>query len=489
VTELDILLRYHIYLETNGHKTMSLFLALKEAITSGAFTHGSRLPPSRELAKLYEISRGTVNEAYSMLQAEGYVQGETGRGTIVVYRNEAVKPMAELVRSENALSAWAHRLEQAEASNPPPVSSPPGDFPVTYDMRIGSPNIEWFPYEAWNRELHACIRRLPERKRWQDEEVDSMGFKPLREAIAAYLRRARGLDAQAGHIAIVQGSMQAIALLMQLLLDPGDTAVVEEPCYRGIRLSIRTAGGIPVLGRLDKHGLIIEDWDSRLAAVTPGRQFPTGAVLPLERRQQLLSWARKHHSYIIEDDYDSEFRHKGRPIEPLKALDRDGRVIFIGTFSRSMFPGLRLGYVLLPDGIREAFRKAQALYEPNPANLLEQQALSAFMLSGQFERHLRRMKRVYSWRFHTLSSLLQNRLSDRFRMVDSDSGLHLFAWWTGTNEEYVRYREECRRQGIVWSDAGHCFADEACPVAVMFGFTQLDEAKLTEAMERMAAIR
>jgi GntR family transcriptional regulator / MocR family aminotransferase len=486
VVYMDILLRYHVFLETNGHKTMSLFLALKEAIASGALATGSRLPPSRELAKLYEISRGTVNEAYSMLQAEGYVQGETGRGTIIVFQHHKNKTKVETTGSELALSEWARRLEQAGALYPAPVRISSSDAPILYDMEIGSPNTDWFPFEVWNRELHAAARKLPERKWRQEEGANALGYRPLREAVAAYLRRARGLEAQPDNIAIVQGSMQAIALLIQLLLDPGDKAVIEDPCYRGIRLSIHTAGGTPVLGQVDKQGLVVRDWDSRIAAVTPGRQFPTGAVLPLERRQQLLGWAQQRNAIIIEDDYDSEFRHKGRPIEPLKALDREGRVVFIGTFSRSMFPGLRLGYVLLPDSLREPFRKALGLYEPYPANLLEQQALSVFMLSGQYERHLRRMKRIYSRRFHTMSTLLEERLSDRFRVADSDAGLHLYAWWLGTSEEYERYRAECRRQGIVWSDASHCFAEEAGPSA-MFGFTRLDETQLAEAIERMAS--
>ncbi|WNQ12821.1 PLP-dependent aminotransferase family protein [Paenibacillus aurantius] len=454
-------------------KSLALYHALKEAMTAGTVGKGTRLPSSRELAALYGLSRGTVNEVYDMLSAEGYVESVRGSGTFAAY--EGSNPaQAQERREEIRLSAWGKRAAAQ------PDRWGPGGNPARISLTPGMPDLTLFPYAEWNRALHAQVR-----ERADSPEGDPEGFYPLREMVARHLRRARGMTVEAGDVVIVNGSMQAIALLTQLLVDEGDPVVVENPGYGGIHAAVRTAGGRLLAAPVDDRGLRVEDWDARLLFVTPGRHFPTGAVLPLVRRQQLLEWAGRRKAVIVEDDYDSEFRHRGRPIEPLKLLDREGRVVFIGTFSKTMLPGLRIGYAVLPPGLKEAFVRAKQLYEPFPSGLLEQRALAAFLQSGHYERHLRRMKRVYSRKFALLEEELRNRLGFLFEPVPSDSGLHLFAWWKGSAEEFEAFRRACAEEGVRWSGTEGGFLEGYRPSA-LFGFSHLSEAELAEAVEIMA---
>jgi GntR family transcriptional regulator / MocR family aminotransferase len=244
---------------------------------------------------------------------------------------------------------------------------------------------------------------------------------------------------------------------------------------------------VPLPGRLDGQGLVIEPWDARLAFVTPSRQFPTGTVLSLPRRQALLQWAAERGAVIVEDDYDSEFRHRGRPIEPLKVLDRAGRVVYVGTFSRTMQAQLRIGYAVLPERLLEPFVQALRLYEPYPASLLEQRALAQFMASGGYERHLRRMGRLYSRRFELFRRLLDSWLGRLFEVVPSDAGLHVFARWREDDASYERYRERCRQAGVMWGDGRSYFYENAFTSAC-FIFSHLSEARIMEGLERMKAV-
>jgi GntR family transcriptional regulator/MocR family aminotransferase len=213
-------------------------------------------------------------------------------------------------------------------------------------------------------------------------------------------------------------------------------------------------------------------------------------VLSLERRQALLQWAALRAAIIVEDDYDSEFRHHGRPIEPLKVLDTQGRVVYLGTFSKTMHEDLRLGYAVIPTGIREAFLKAKQLFEPHPAAILEQRALAVFMNNGQYERHLRRMKRVYSKRYAIIYTEMSQKLQDLFDFIPSDAGLHLFAWWRGSILEWNRYKKACEEAGVTWSNGDLAYMEREQRASVCFGFSHLQESEIIEGvaiMRRVAA--
>ncbi|MFC0211797.1 PLP-dependent aminotransferase family protein [Paenibacillus chartarius] len=526
---MNVQIPYHSYVELYPTKLLALYHALRDSVVDGRFGAASRLPSTRELAKMYGLSRGTVSQAYEMLAAEGYLSSEKGSGTYVAYRDEAgaegsgasreraygaavgklgpgdspVRAAAgdetngngfaatnggadggrdEAVYARSAeslagrvdrnagglgygfavqeegpgmaddkrgvrLSAWGQRVAALPALRMPAAA------PGGVDFGRFVPDVTGFPREAWRRCLYAEARELSGLA-GGGERAEPLGSPELRAAIARYLRRARGIRALPEHVAVTGGSMQALALVAQLLLGPEETAVAELPAFRGVRQAVRASGARCIDAPVDAQGIVPADWDARLLFVTPARQFPTGAVLSLSRRQQLLRWADEREAVIVEDDYDSEFRHRGKSFEPLKVLDRSERVVYVGSFTKTLLPGTRIGYAVLPPSLAAPFARAQQLIAgPYPVNLLEQRALAAFMDAGEYERHLRRMKRIYSRKFHVLAQLLQARLSTWFDWVESDAGLHLFGWWRGDEASYLAYRERCRSAGIGWAEA------------------------------------
>jgi GntR family transcriptional regulator / MocR family aminotransferase len=485
---MEFILPYETYLHRGLLKSEALYHALKDAVMSGKLQAGTVLPSSRELAKLYGISRGTVNTVYETLCSEGYLSSEVGRGTRVVYHRSGTDAVdaASVDKGSFRLSEWGsrlqelplQRLEEEEESRNSNVNTLQG-----INFGLGKPDLRTFPYEQWNRFLYAEVRGMGEHG--YREPFQSGGHRSLREAVATYLSRARGLAAQPEQVVIVNGSMQAIALVCQLMINPGDRVIVEDPCYSGIRRAVAAQGGQSVPVRAGKgFSAAVRKSDARLVFVSPGRQFPTGAVLPMAERLELLSWASHSGAVIVEDDYDSEFRHRGRPLEPLKALDRTGSVVYLGTFSKTLPPGHRIGYALLPQALAESFVRAKQLYEPHPTALLEQRALARFIQTGQYERHLRRMKRVYGSRFHYLKNALETRLGGCLALEPSDCGLHLFAWWKGTEAQWVEFRESCRRIGVFCGETETYFADRSVPSAC-FGFSHLKEEELEEGVSRL----
>ncbi|WP_248927742.1 PLP-dependent aminotransferase family protein [Paenibacillus hamazuiensis] len=434
------------YLQEYGTKTDALYHALKDMILQGTAAHGSKLPSSRELAAQYDLARGTVSQVYDMLAADGYVRTETGKGTFVSFGQRNTAGVTGNSSGADLLSAWGKRAEQAE---PPRARMRSPAYP--YDFHFGHVDLSRFPSAEWNRCLYAEARRASGELAYGLETPQ--GDRRLRECLAHYLQRARGIAASPDHIVIVNGSMQAIALLAQLVIDSGDAAVLEQPGYHGISKAVRAAGGVCVYAPVDERGIVPAPWEAKLLFATPSRQFPTGAVLTLERRRELLRWANGRGALIVEDDYDSEFRHRGRPLEPLKALDSEGRVVYIGSFSKTMPAFLRIGYAVLPAGLVAPFCRAKELFEPLPTGLAEQKALAAFMQSGLYERHLRRMKRIYSRKFWHLQQLLKERLAHLFEWMEGDAGLHIFGWWKGDPEHYPAYREACNEAGVIWSES------------------------------------
>jgi GntR family transcriptional regulator / MocR family aminotransferase len=479
---MDFHISWHLYRQKYRYKYLALYHALRDSIVNGTIPQGTRLPASRELADLYEVSRGVVSQVYEMLTAEGYLTSEVGRGTFVSFNYLEHQETTETV-APVTLSTWGRRVAPLVMTFPDPAQArelPPARFDLSY----GSPDLHQFPFAEWNRLLYAAVRESADVVR---ERVPAQGYLPLREGLARHLRKARGIDAHPDDIVIVNGSMQAIGLLVHLLVDPGDPVAVENPGYLGSRRAIRAVGGVPVPATVDEQGLIPEDWEARLLFVTPSRQYPTGAVLSLERRQELLRWAMRRQAVIVEDDYDSEFRRKGRPIEPLKVLDGGGRVAYVGTFSKTLLSDLRVGYVVLPPALREPFAKARQLFEPHPTSLIQQRAIALFLNSGQYERHLRRMKRLYARKHRLFFGLLQEHLGDLFDFAESDAGLDVFGRWKRSAEEYRVFLDDCQQAGIRWSDETPLYLVDPEPSAC-FGFSHLSEEELVECVLEMAAI-
>ena len=404
-------------------RNRQLYRLLRQAILDHVLPADTRLPSSRDLATELAISRNTVLYAYEQLLAEGYVEARAGSGTYVTDTGpdgiqlpslQAQKDTKQTASTQ--LSQRGHRLVKHAGA----AAQQWGAFVP------GVPDVTQFPHKIWNT-LQSKI--------WRKPPVSALtsghggGYQPLREVVAEYLRGSRSVACDAAQVVITNGIHQSIDLCLRLLSDPGDLAWVEEPCYWGAR-NLLDASGIKIRPiKVDTEGICPSSADlatiPRFIFVTPSHQYPLGMVMSLARRRSLLEYARQHHCWIIEDDYDSEFRYGGRPIASLQGMDQSERVLYMGTFSKTMFPGLRLGYLVLPPSLGKPFVTGmEELHRSGQAPL--QATMAEFMLQGHFNSHVRRMRLLYGKRL----GLLQHAISSQFSpteayAVGSDTGLHL----------------------------------------------------------------
>jgi len=399
----------------DGHTLQrQLLQRLKAFILDGRLPAGSRLPASRILAAQLGVSRNTVQLAYGQLTAEGYVRADR-QGTRV-----ASLPTVGTARaSVNTSAAYAaQRVGRLTPSS--------AHVPASQALRLGTPALSHFPLGAWRRTLDRVLRDMPVSTLGYGEPIGEPG---LRQAIAHHLALSRGVRCRPEQILITEGAQEALTLCVRLLSSPGDIAWMEDPGYRGAKAAFQ-AGDLNVVPvRVDTEGLAAPTplWNShtpRLIYTSPSHQYPTGAVLSAARRLALLERARHANAWIIEDDYDSEFRHQGEPIPAMQGLDDDAPVIYIGTFSKTMFPALRIGFLVLPDALRDSLHAAvRELLRGGHRH--EQLALAAFIESGQFARHLSRMRRLYRDRQAALRSALARHLSVPHEVLGGHGGLHL----------------------------------------------------------------
>jgi GntR family transcriptional regulator/MocR family aminotransferase len=415
-------------LATNGRPlSAAISDAIRSAMQGGRLPPGARLPSSRDLARQLRVARGTVVLAYEQLRAEGYLRAAHGAGTCVVaslaerwFAPDSASRSAPRSNRGVALSKRGALL--ARSSFPYRVLPPARPFLPHY------PAVDAFPSALWGR-LIARHARDPRPDRLRG--VDAMGYEPLREAIAEHLRVYRGVECGSDAVLIVSGTQQILDLTARLLLDEGDAAWMEEPGHFGAREVLQGAGARLVPVPVDGFGIDVDAGvarapGARLAYVTPARQSPLGAALPVDRRLKLLEWARRNDAWIFEDDYDSEFRYEGRPLPALQGIDRNGSVVYSGTFSKTMFPGIRLAYAVLPDALLDPFAAALSTvtrFQP----LLPQMALTDFLVEGHFARHLRRMRMVYAERREALIAALQSELAGQIEIAGSSAGLELLA--------------------------------------------------------------
>lgn len=480
---MELGLSIDTYLKKYRYKYLALYHVLRDAILSGVLPGGVRLPATRELARMYGISRGSAAQSYDMLLAEGYVVTMTGNGTYVAWGISVAEKEYEDISSDPVLSIWGQRAVGMMSPPDSRAELEQSDDKEALISFIGDKaESEHFPYMEWKSAIHYAASEP--RKEYQ-QELPSAGHIELRQAIAGHLKFTRGIQAGPEHIVIFSGSMQGIILISQLLINPNDPVVVENPGYHGIQKAVRSCGGILVSGEIDQSGLVPENWDAGLVFVTPSRQYPTGAVMSIERRRELLKWANSHKAIIIEDDYDSEFRWGGRPMEPLKALDESGHVIYIGSFSKTMFPGLRLGYAVLPKSMIEPVVAAKVLYEPVSPALLEQRALAYFMSRGGYGRHLRRMTRIYRGLHTFLKDQMEEKISHLFRIEQRDAGLHIYAHWLHGTEQYEMFQKACRQRGVEFRDAAVYHLSPHVPAAC-FVFSHLNPEQIEEGVSQMA---
>ena len=419
---------------------------LRSQIADGTLLPGARVMSTRAQAAELGVSRTTVTAVYEQLTAEGFLVTSTGRAARVASPLAAGMPSGKVPKRQAkpvpSLSRFGRRV--AHISAPALQHTEPARF----DFLYGAVASRDFPSLAWRRAYQAVLLRQQHSLYYMPAEGDPA----LRRALQGYLRRARGIACDAEQILVVHGSQQAIDLCARLLLDAGDAFVFENPGYLMARHCFEATGArlltTPVDGLGLDTGRLPEDGGARLAYVTPSHQFPLGGVLPIGRRQALLQWAVRHDAWIIEDDYDGEFRYGQRPIDALQSIDTDGRVIYVGTFSKALSPQLRLGYMVLPHALVPVFRQAKRLADRH-APMLEQQVLASLIDSGAYERHVRRMRRENERRRAALLQAITQYLPKDVRIDGTAAGLHVVLWLPSLSaQQEAALVATARREGV-----------------------------------------
>lgn len=403
--------------------TRRIYEALRDQIAAGIYRSGDRLPSSRGLAEELGVSRTTVTAAFDQLISEGYVLSRQGAVNVVAEQAGHIPHSipATVSPTGDRLSAYACRL----------LDLPLGTIPVRpaldFDFRYGDIAAADFPTLLWRRAINAALVRRRTRLAYKHPA----GNPVLRHELQAYLWRARGIRCDPDQIIVVSGSQQAVDLCARLLVDPGDRVVLEDPCYPMARNAIAAVGGeihpVPCDGNGLMTSLLPDDGRTSLAFVTPSHQYPLGGVLPPSRREALIRWSGAAAAYVLEDDYDGEYRYDVKPIPPLYRSGH-GRIIYIGTLSKTLSPTLRLGYLVLPKPLVEVFTRGKQITDRHSV-ALEQEALADLLASGAYERHVRKMRRSNAERRAALITALQENFGDAVEVAGSSAGLHIVVWF------------------------------------------------------------
>ena len=459
-----------------------VYLGLREAILSGTLRGGEKLPSTRELADQLGISRTVVLLAYDQLLAEGFAVGRGGSGTYVqsgVGENRAK-------RSEQPVKVRLSRFGKSAAEAWSRVETPTRRASsLPYDFAYGRSDLETFPFEMWRRMLLRQSRKAPVR------ELDygpTAGSIALREAICRHLRRSRAVDCEPSQVIVVNGSQQALDLITRVVIERGDRVAIEDPCYQGMREVLRAAGVKLLPVTVDRDGLnpAALPADAHVVFTTPSHQFPTGAILPLARRIALLEWAKRRNAVIVEDDYDGEFRYEGQPLESLQGLDREGRVLYIGTFSRTVFSSLRIGYLIAPKALVPALTAAKWLCDRHTATL-EQQTLAEFISSGVYERNLHRVRRRNAARREALLEAIDAHLGNRVEVTGDGAGAHVVLWpKRKVSEEAVIAGAAARGVGIY--GIAPYWLKKPLRTGLMLGYSRMREKDIREGIRRLGEV-
>jgi len=454
--------------EAGGSLTRQIYRCLKEYILAGILQQGEKLPSSREMAKCLHVARNIVIDSYEQLIAEGYAYAKGGSGTYV----------CEEVRLEKTKMA---DLEKEAAD----YSQPDADV---ISFRTGIPDLNSIPIKKWAqyyREVTAAIKPA------QMDYQSSLGEYELRYQLSLYLNRVRGVNTTPENILITNGAAQSFSLLCRLVPDNG-YALVENPLSYGIRHTLENNKvKVEPIG-IDEYGMLTPDLPRtppHLIFTTPSHQFPTGVILPAKRRVELVRYARKHRAYIVEDDYDSEFRFDGSPIQSMQQLDPE-RVVYVGTFSKTFMPALRMGYMILPDCLcaqMEEEKYVADLHSP----ILEQLTMAKFIQTGQFDRHIRKMQKLYFNRRNFLIKCLKDTFGAAVSLSGAEAGLHLVATFSGVRFD-ERLMQEIRSQKIQISPVSkHCLPtglNDAYEQTLIFGYGNTDNESIKAGIKRLDAI-
>ena len=468
-----------------------IYRLLRAQIADGTLPAGARIPSTRAMAAELGVSRTTVCVAYEQLAAEGFISTAVGRvATVADTSTDRPPPKPAPTRQRSRaphLSDFARRLTSAG------LLSSPVEGQVPIDFRYGALASRDFPALAWRRAYQAELLR----HRGSHCYIEPEGDASLRRALQGYVRRARGVVCDAEQIVVVHGSQQAIDLCARLLLNGDDAFVFEDPGYLMARRCFEATGARLLTAAVDTHGLdtaeLPRDARARLVYVTPSHQFPLGGVLPFGRRQQLLQWAQQHGAWVVEDDYDGEFRYGQRPIDALQALDNDGQVIYIGTFSKALSPHLRLGYLVLPPELVSVFREAKRVSDRH-APVLEQRVLASLIESGVYERHVRRMRREHERRRAALLEAISRHLPADAQVSGAAAGLHIVLWLP-----FLRPRDEAaliraaRDEGVGLYPVSPLFSGprtraQPRPAGFVLGYASLTVEQIERGMSKLGKV-
>jgi GntR family transcriptional regulator/MocR family aminotransferase len=467
-----------------------LYEGLREAILTRRLAPGMRLPSTRMLASELGLSRYTVVDAFRQLCAEGYLEGKVGAGTCVVRTlpDDLLRPAAPAISASLPIRERCPRSQRSDvqmALGKPLLWTRWSQPRYSQPFQVGMPALDVFPADLWGRLVARHARAMPVSMRGYQ---DPGGYAPLRRAIASYLAAARGVHCTAEQVIVVNGSQQGIALTAQVLLNPGEALWMEDPGYPGAKGALLGAGARLIPVPIDGEGLDVEAGkarchEARLAFVTPAHQCPLGVTMSLKRRLALLAWASEAGAWVIEDDYDSEYRYVGRPLAALQGLDTAGRVIYAGTFSKVLFPALRLGYLVVPRDLLEAFAAARLFADMHPP-LLEQMVLAEFMLEGHFARHVRRMRRLYAERQAALIEAARP-LSHWLDARALEAGMHLLGWLPGGSDDQAIAQLAARHQVITYPLSHFCI-EPSEQRALLLGFASVPIPAIREGVRRLA---
>jgi GntR family transcriptional regulator/MocR family aminotransferase len=448
-----------------------IYLALRGAILAGVLPPGARLPPSRALAADLGVARNSVVAAYEQLLAEGFVRGRVGAGTFV--------------------AADLPDVPEPAPAPPAPRETPSDealDLYGTAPFTTGRVALDQRTLEVWRRLTLRHLRRPDPRLLGYS---DPRGAAPLRQAIAAYLRAARAVRCEPEQVVVTAGAQQALDLVLRVLIAPGDAVWVEDPCYPAVQAALVAARARIVPVPVDAQGLDVAAGvaaapEARLAYVTPSSHYPLGMQLSMPRRLELLAWARRSGAHVLEDDYDSEFRYAGRPLASLQGVDEAGRVIYVGTFSKVLFPGLRLGYAVLPPALLDPVLAARRLSDWHPA-VLQEAVVTDFLAEGHFTQHLRRMRLRYRIARDALADALAEAAPGLLLPEPPEQGMKLLAR-LGDGLSDVAVSRAAAAAGIVARAVSPMYLAAPPVQALMLGFTGHEPAALRRAARKLGEV-
>ena len=469
-----------LHINLVGRKNLSgeIYRQIRRAITDGRLRPGDCLPASRDLARSLQVSRTTVTVAYDRLTGEGFLTSRIGAGTFVSSYLAPARKESRVAHSEGALHPrplWdSIQLSRAFAK------------PAEFDFRTGLPDASLFPHETWRRLL---MRELRAQVATAGVYDDSGGHRGLREAIARHVGVARGVHVSAADVTITNGAQQAIDLIARALVAPGDRVAVEDPGYAPPRYLFSSLGARVQGVAVDEEGIVVEAIapGTRLVYVTPSHQYPLGVTMSLARRLALLDWAARNNAAIIEDDYDSEFRFGERPLEPLQTLDTTGCVVYVGSFSKTLLPTLRLGFLITPSCCTTAVHKAKYVTDWHTSTVI-QATLARFIDDGGFARHVRKVGRVYAERRALIAKILQRDLGDQLALVPSIAGLHLTTIARAASiEETSAVFERAAERGVQLQRLAKFYFEQPPRAGLLFGYGAIPTGKISAGLRSLRA--